>query len=231
MLDAGDLGPGMGRGAGRDQDMGGADARAARKPHRVGILEHRAALDDLDARPAEGRRIGRLEAGDLLVLVGDQGRPVEGRRVQRPAVAGRLFEIERRSGTRRREASSARSRGSRRCRRPGIPRPPSLSRRSRPRCAPRARRRTRRRSRTGRRREPPSGRRALTDRRQRQLHRSWPFFFISARNLFRISSAICLRPGVRMLQSLVDERRLLGHELLADGRFVEGDDLLHFRLR
>src|ERR1700732_1397904 len=39
------------------------------------------------------RRIGRLQPRDLLILVGDQGRPVEGCRRNGPAEACRIFDL------------------------------------------------------------------------------------------------------------------------------------------
>ena len=78
MLDAGDAGAHAGPGAGRDQDVLGAHAPVIREQaHRVGVVQHRARLDDRHIGARQVRRIGGLEARDLLVLVGDQRRPVE----------------------------------------------------------------------------------------------------------------------------------------------------------
>ena len=123
MLDPGDARAHAGPAAGRDQDVFGANAPVIREqPHGVRILEHRARFDDRHVRAREVRRIGGLEPRNLLVLVGDQGRPVERGALDGPAETGRLLELVGRSARRRPAASSARSRGSRRCRRRGTPR-------------------------------------------------------------------------------------------------------------
>src|SRR5262245_39904666 len=75
--------------------MVGAHALAVSEPQGVRVLEHGAALDDGDAGLVQGRRVGGLQAGNLLVLVGDQGRPVETRAVRRPAEPRSLLEVER----------------------------------------------------------------------------------------------------------------------------------------
>ncbi len=92
MLDARDRLAIARRGAGRDQDVSGADASIA-DADVVRAFQHGAALQDGDARLIERRDIGRLEARDLLVLVGDQRRPVEHRMMHRPAEAGRVLEL------------------------------------------------------------------------------------------------------------------------------------------
>ena len=63
------------------------------QPHGVGVVEHRAALDDLDLGALERRGIGGFEPRDLAVLVGDQRRPVERRLRHGPAVAGGVLEL------------------------------------------------------------------------------------------------------------------------------------------
>ena len=93
VLDAGNLGAVIGRGADRDQHMLRAHALAVRQRQRMRVLEHRARLDDLGAGLLEVGRIGRLQARDLLVLVGDQRRPVERARRDRPAEAGRVLDL------------------------------------------------------------------------------------------------------------------------------------------
>ena len=93
VLDAGNFRAMIGRGADRDQHMLCMHALAVRQRQRMRILEHRARLDDLGARLVEIGRIGRLETGDFLVLVGDQRRPVERARRDRPAEAGRILDL------------------------------------------------------------------------------------------------------------------------------------------
>ena len=94
VLDAGDRAAGMRPAAGRDEDVRGAHMRpGAQETDRVRILDHRAALDDLDAGLLEVGAVGRLEPRDLLVLVGDERRPVEGRRRHRPAEARGIGEL------------------------------------------------------------------------------------------------------------------------------------------
>ena len=99
----------------------------------MGVLEHRAGLDHAGAGFFDIGGVGRLQPGDLAVLVGDQGRPVEAsgrewssRSLRRPRSRGWICEA-------RPKASSARSRGSRRCRPCGIPRRPWPWRDGRPR--------------------------------------------------------------------------------------------------
>ena len=94
VLDAGDRAAGMRPAAGRDEDMRGAHSRpGGEEADRVRVLDHRAALDDLDARLLEIAAVDAFEPRDLLVLVGDQGRPVEARRADRPAEAGGIGEL------------------------------------------------------------------------------------------------------------------------------------------
>jgi len=77
VLDAGDRRSEIGRRAGRDQDVPGAHPGSGRlETHRMGVFQDGAALDDLDARALERRRIGQFEPGDLAILVGDQRCPV-----------------------------------------------------------------------------------------------------------------------------------------------------------
>ena len=68
-------------------------AAAAHEAHGVRVLDHRAALDDLDLRPFEVGGVGQFEPRDLAVLVGDQRRPVEARLRYRPAVACGILEF------------------------------------------------------------------------------------------------------------------------------------------
>ena len=87
MLDAGYLGAVIGRAAGRDQDGFRRDLLAGGEPQRVGILDHRAGLDDARTGLLDIGGIDALEPRDLLVLVGNHGRPVEGRFRDGPAEA------------------------------------------------------------------------------------------------------------------------------------------------
>ena len=94
MLDAGDLGAGIGRAAGGDQDGLCSQPLAGRdQTYRMGVLQHRTARDDFDVRALERRRIGELEPRYLAILVGDQLRPVERRFVQGPAVTRGVLEV------------------------------------------------------------------------------------------------------------------------------------------
>ena len=94
MLDAGDVGAQVRRGAGRDQDALRPDHRAGRDQlDRMRVHDHGAALDDLDLGPLQVRRVGGFEPHDLAILVGDQRRPVEDGRLDGPAVARRVLEI------------------------------------------------------------------------------------------------------------------------------------------
>ena len=57
------------------------------------VLDHGAAVDDLDAGLLEIGPVDALEPVDLLVLVADQGRPVEAGLAEAPAEALRIVEI------------------------------------------------------------------------------------------------------------------------------------------
>ena len=137
--------------AGGDQDGLGADRRiAVREPHRVRIIEHGAVKNDAHAGLLQRPRIDAVQPIDLAPDIADQRRPVEAQALAGPAEIARVGEGAPNSGCHRRAASSARSRGSRRCRRRDIPRRWPPWRRALPRACRRARRRSRRRSRTGR---------------------------------------------------------------------------------
>src|SRR6185312_11121775 len=75
------------------QDEAGPDALAGREPHRVRVFDDGANLGDHDAGVFERGAIESFQTGDLAVLVGDQGRPIEARLRNRPAVAGRVREL------------------------------------------------------------------------------------------------------------------------------------------
>ena len=94
VLETRDLAAGMRRAAGGDQDILGAHRFAAREQaHGVGVLDHRAALDERDLGALQRGGIGGLEPRDLAILVGDQRRPIEDRLADGPAVAGRILEL------------------------------------------------------------------------------------------------------------------------------------------
>ncbi len=93
VLDAGDFVAVAWRSAGRDQNMRRPDAIAVRHLHGVGIGQRGAVLDDFDAGLRQERAIGRLQPRDLLVLVGDQRRPVERGVRHGPAEAGGILEF------------------------------------------------------------------------------------------------------------------------------------------
>ena len=155
MLDAGNLGAVIGRAAGGDQHVFRRDRLAGREPQRMGVFEHRAGLDHAGAGFFDIGGVDASEPGDLPVLVGDQGRPVEGRVRDGPAEAGGIRRSRAGCARRSRTASSARSRGSRRCRPCGIPRRSSPWRHGRRRSGRREPRPTLLRSRTDRRRTQP----------------------------------------------------------------------------
>ena len=69
------------------------DGPAVGETQRVRILDHRARLDDLRRRPFPRSRCRCPRAGDLLVLVGDQGRPVEGHGRNGPAESGGVLDL------------------------------------------------------------------------------------------------------------------------------------------
>lgn len=94
VLDAGDRGAVVGRAAGGDQDVFCGDLPVVlEQADGVLVLDHRATLDDLRARLLDIRRVGRFQPRDLLVLVGDQRRPVEGRGRNGPAETGGIFQL------------------------------------------------------------------------------------------------------------------------------------------
>ena len=81
-----------GTAAGGDQDVAGRDpAAAGLHDHRVRVGELGAGVHDGDAGPLQAGAVEAFEARDLLVLVGDQGRPVEacppGRLQPKPAAS------------------------------------------------------------------------------------------------------------------------------------------------
>ncbi len=90
MLDAGNVRHGR-MPAGGDQDVLGGIA-AAGNLHGVRIDQHAAALDDLDPAVLQHVDVDLLEPVELLVLGGDQRRPIEGRDRHVPAEAGGVGE-------------------------------------------------------------------------------------------------------------------------------------------
>jgi hypothetical protein len=93
MADARYRPPVVGRAAGRDQQVFRRHGFAGREPKRVGIFQHRAGLDDARAGLFDVEGIGGLQPGDLLVLVGDQGRPVERHRGNGPAETRGILDL------------------------------------------------------------------------------------------------------------------------------------------
>ncbi|MGY4478451.1 hypothetical protein ACVILL_005865 [Bradyrhizobium sp. USDA 3364] len=93
VLDAGNGGAVIGRAAGRDQDVFRRHLLAGGEADGVGIFQHRAGLCDPGAGLFDIRRVGGLEPGDLLVLVGDQRRPVERDLTDAPAEAGCVLDL------------------------------------------------------------------------------------------------------------------------------------------
>ena len=120
MLDAGDRLPVVRRAAGRDQHVFCGHRLAGREPQRVRVLEHRAGLDDAGAGFLHVGGIGGFQPRDFPVLVGDQGRPVEARLAEWSSRSPPHPRFRAGYARHRPEASSARSRGSRRCRPSGI---------------------------------------------------------------------------------------------------------------
>jgi hypothetical protein len=94
VFDAGDRRAEPRRSAGGDQDVARTD-RFSRCDEADGVcvFQHGAALDEFDASALEIGGIGEFKPRDLPVLVGDERPPVEPRFVQRPAVAGGVFEL------------------------------------------------------------------------------------------------------------------------------------------
>ena len=94
MIEARNIGARMGRAAGGEQDILGAELfAAADQAHRLRVLEHRAAFHERDLGALQRGRVGGLEPGDLPILVGDQRFPIEGRRRHGPAEAGGVLEL------------------------------------------------------------------------------------------------------------------------------------------
>ena len=93
MFDAGNGRPVIWGAAGRDQYIVGPHGLAGGEPERVRILEHRTGLDDMGAGFFDIGRIGRLQPCDLLILVGDQGRPVERCGGDGPTEAGGVLDF------------------------------------------------------------------------------------------------------------------------------------------
>src|SRR5581483_10315741 len=81
------------RSAGANQDIGGPDTFAVCHLHGVRINERGAALENLDARLLQKRAVNLFEAPDFLVLVGDQGFPVERDMRNGPAESGGILEF------------------------------------------------------------------------------------------------------------------------------------------
>src|SRR5260370_22079895 len=79
--------------AGRNQRIFCLHRLGGREPERMRVLKHRARLDDAGAGFLHIGGIGGLQASQLLVLVRDQGRPVEGRGRNSPAEAGRVLDL------------------------------------------------------------------------------------------------------------------------------------------
>ena len=82
----------MGAAAGRDQHIFGAHSLAGREPKGVGV-SNTARVARYGAPDFSTLRRGSLQSRDLRVLVGDQGRPVEGRGRDGPAEAGGVLDF------------------------------------------------------------------------------------------------------------------------------------------
>ena len=93
VLDTGNRRAVVRRAPGRDQDVFRPDRFTIAEAKRVGILENGAGLDNARAGLFDVGGIDALEPRDLLVLVGDQRRPVEGDGGNRPAKAGGILDL------------------------------------------------------------------------------------------------------------------------------------------
>ena len=155
VLDAGNVGAVVGRAAGGDQDVFRGDGLAGREPQRVRVFEHRAGLDHAGAGFFDVGGVGALPAGRSRGPCWRSG-SASRRSLREWSSRNRRRPRSRAGHARRRPAaSSARSRGSRRCRPCGILRRSSPWRHGRRRSGRRARRPTLLRSRTDRRRTQP----------------------------------------------------------------------------
>ena len=133
VLDARDRRPMIGSASGRDQHVFGLDRLAV---ERRSVWASSSTARVLRMRAPDFLHIGgvdALEPGDLLVLVGDQGRPVECDLRDRSSRSLRRHRSRGGCAIRSRTASSERSRGSHRCRPCGILPRPSPWRRNPPR--------------------------------------------------------------------------------------------------
>src|SRR5882757_6859087 len=83
----------IGRASGRDQHVFCPDSFAIGQAKRVGIFEYGAGLDDARAGLFDIRGVDALQPRDLLVLVGDQRRPVEGHRRDGPSKAHGVLDL------------------------------------------------------------------------------------------------------------------------------------------
>src|SRR5262249_14147044 len=82
------------RSAGGDEDMPRPNFFAGRdETYRMCIFQHRAALNELDARAFEHRGVGEFKPRDFPILVGDEARPVEEWLGQRPTVTRGILEF------------------------------------------------------------------------------------------------------------------------------------------
>ena len=93
VLDAGNLPPVVGRAAGRDQDVFRGDLLAGHQAQRVGVFQHRTGFHNARATLLDIGGVDAFEPRDLLVLVGDKRRPVEGDVRNGPAEAGRVLDL------------------------------------------------------------------------------------------------------------------------------------------
>src|SRR5207248_7287643 len=78
---------------GGDQQILRGDLAAIDKAYGMTILDDGTAHDEVGARRFEIADVGLVEPIDLLVLVGDEARPIEGDLFARPAEADGILEI------------------------------------------------------------------------------------------------------------------------------------------
>src|SRR5690606_24039101 len=94
VLVAGERGMRIGTAAGRYQYVLGSNrAILVLDAHRMCVDQRRTAVEGVTACPLDAALVEAGEPGDLLVLVGDQRRPIEARLRHGPAVALRVGEM------------------------------------------------------------------------------------------------------------------------------------------
>src|SRR5215217_6940988 len=93
VLDAGNRDAVIRRASGGDQYISGSYSLPGSKPERMSVLKYRARLDDAGAGFFDIGGICRLQPLNLVVLVGDQGGPIERRSRNGPAEARGILKL------------------------------------------------------------------------------------------------------------------------------------------